>query len=100
MNMSAISTFSSIGLWPTNSVCVCVCGGNELKVCATLAYPHISSFSTMPVYTHTNILIPFKDLKPTGLKVDIASMSACLEGSMMPHFYCCLVVESTDKGNR
>ena len=30
-------------------VCVCVCGGNELEVWTTLAYPHISSFRTMPV---------------------------------------------------
>ena len=55
-------------------VCVCVCGWNELEVCTTLAYPHISSFRTMPVpYTSTRTLKPFEDSEPTGLKVDIAN---------------------------
>ena len=59
-------------------VSVCMCGWNKLEVCTTLAYPHISSFRTVPVYahkhTHTNtcILKPFEDSEPTGLKVDIA----------------------------
>ena len=53
--------------------CACVCGRNELEVCTTLAYPHISSFRTMPVlYTSTHLLKLFEDSEPTGLKVDIA----------------------------
>ena len=45
----------------------CVCGRNELKVCTMVAYSHIyiSSFRTMPVYshkhTHTRFLKPFED---------------------------------------
>ena len=47
----------------------CVCGRNELEVCTTLAYPHISSFRTMPVlYTSTRTLKPFQDSEPTGAK--------------------------------
>ena len=54
--------------------CVCVCVRDELEVCATLAYPHISSFRTMPVlYTSTRILKPFEDSEPTGLKVKHAA---------------------------
>ena len=50
-----------------------VCVRNELQVCTTLAYPHITSFHTMPVlYTSTRILRPFEDSEPMGLKVDIA----------------------------
>ena len=53
--------------------CMCVCGRNELEVCTTLAYPHISSFRTMPVlHTSTHILKPFEDSELMGLKVDIA----------------------------
>ena len=33
-------------------MCVCVCRWHGLEVCTTLAYPHISSCLTMPVYTH------------------------------------------------
>ena len=62
-------------------VCVCVCGRNELEVCTTLAYPHISSFRTILVFTHkhtrSRILKPFEDSEPTGLKVDIARTSLC-----------------------
>ena len=55
-------------------VCVCVCVWNELEVCATLAYPHISSFCTMPVlYTSTRILKPLEDSEQTGLKVKHAA---------------------------
>ena len=55
--------------------CVCVCGWNELELCTTLAYPHISSFCAMPVlYTSTHILKPFEDSELTGLKVDIAQI--------------------------
>ena len=63
-----MSTFSPIGSWSSNGMSVCVCGRNELEVCTTLAYPHISSFHT---HTHTS---PnhFKDSEPLGLKVDIA----------------------------
>ena len=43
-----MSTFSPIGSGP-QMVCLCVCGWNELEVCTTLAYPHISSFHIMPV---------------------------------------------------
>ena len=57
-------------------VCVCVCVWNKLEVCTTLAYPHISSFRTMPVLhtstRHTRVLKPFEDSEPTGLKADIA----------------------------
>ena len=57
-------------------MCVCVCGLNELEVCTTLAYPHVSSFRTMPaLYASTRILKPFEDSEPTGgLKVDIAEL--------------------------
>ena len=71
----AVFTFSPISSWSSNGmrmcacvcmcvcvcVCVCVCererervhcGWNELEVCNTLACPHISSFHTLPVYTH------------------------------------------------
>ena len=57
----AMSAFSPVGSRSSNSMrmCVCVCVSvsvwrqNELEVCNTLAYPHISSFRTMPVsYTH------------------------------------------------
>ena len=63
-------------------MCVCVCVPacarararervwNELEMCTALAYPHISSFRTKPVYTHKHIHIPF-EIKPTGLKVGI-----------------------------
>ena len=52
---------------------VCECGWNELEVCTMLAYPHISSFCTMPMlYTSTRILKPFEDSELMGLKVDIA----------------------------
>ena len=60
--------------WYEN-VCVClracVCVWTE---CTMLAYPHISSFWTMPVlaYTHTRILKLFEDGEPTGLKAEIA----------------------------
>ena len=61
-------------------LCLCVCGRNELEVCTMLAYPHISSFRVMPVYTHkhtnTRILKPFGDSEPTGLKVDITTLTA------------------------
>ena len=33
-------------------MCVCV-GGMNLHACTMLAYPHISSFCTMPMYIHT-----------------------------------------------
>ena len=58
-------------------VCVhaCVCGRNELEVCTTLAYPHISSFRTIHKHMHTHILKPFEDSEPMGLKVDIAESS-------------------------
>ena len=80
-----MSTFSPVGSRSSNgmsecvcvcvcmSVCVCVCGRNELEVCTTLAYPHISSFRTMPHKLHTHTLKPFEDSEPTGLKVDIAA---------------------------
>ena len=48
----AMSTFRPVGSWSSNGmrerkcvcicVCLCVCGRNELEVCTTLAYPHIS----------------------------------------------------------
>ena len=66
-------------------MCVCVRarvgGQNELEVCTTLAYPHItlsvhSVLTPDPVDTHkhmhTCILKPFEDSEPMGLKVDIA----------------------------
>ena len=71
----AMSTISHVGSRSSNGMrmCVCVCGRNELEVCITLAYPHISSFRTMPVlYTSTHILKPFEDRELTGLTVDIA----------------------------
>ena len=64
MKPIAMSTFSPVSLLSNGMrVCVCVCEGvcvcvcvcvhvlaqNELEMCTTLAYPHISSFSTMPV---------------------------------------------------
>ena len=54
---AAMSTFSSgrfeVLKW-YKCVCVCVCGRNELDVCTTLAYSHISLFRTMSVlYTST-----------------------------------------------
>ena len=51
-----------------------MCGWNEIEVCTTLAYPHISSFRTMPVlYTSTPTCIhkPFENSELTGLKADI-----------------------------
>ena len=57
-------------------VCVsaCVCG-RKYEVCITLAYPRISSFCTIPAYTHTSTRAPkpFEDSQPTGLKVDTAT---------------------------
>ena len=74
-----MSTFSPVGSRSSNGmrmcVCVCVRGRNDLEVCSTLAYPHISSFRTMPVLhrnKHTRILKAFEDSEPTGLKADIA----------------------------
>ena len=65
----AMSTFSPVDSRSSNDVCVCVCvcGRNELEVGSTLAYRHISSFRTrpLPVHTHTRILKPFEDSKPT-----------------------------------
>ena len=67
-----LSTFrQSVPVWQRECVCVCVCvcvcGRNELEVCTTLAYPHISSFCTMPVLytqlTHSRILKLFEDSK-------------------------------------
>ena len=70
----AMSAFSPVGSWFSNGmsmcVCVCVCKcvcvcvnvhvclcmWNEHEVCTTLVYPHISSFRTMPVYTHKHTL--------------------------------------------
>ena len=60
-------------------ICMCMCvhecmciDGMNMK--SALRW-HISSFHTMPAYTHehtgTHILIPFEDSKPTGLKVDV-----------------------------
>ena len=78
----AMFSFSPIGSRSSNDmkICVCVCararacvwGRNELEVCSTLAYPHKSSFRTVPVLytnTHTRILKPFQDIELTGLKV-------------------------------
>ena len=49
----AMSTFSPVGSRSSDGVCVC--GWNELEVCTTMAYPHISSLCTMPVlYTSTH----------------------------------------------
>ena len=77
-----MSTFSPVGSWSSNgmriSVCVCVCGRNELDVLTTLAYSHvICQFipyyaSAIHKHTHTLILKPSEDSEPTGLKVDIA----------------------------
>ena len=68
----AMSTFSPVGSWYES---VCVCGRNELEVCSTLAYPHISSFCAMPVlYTSTCAHASLEDSEPTGLKVDIAKL--------------------------
>ena len=53
----AMSTFSPVGSRSSNGMRMCVCGWNELEICTTLAYPHISSFCTMPVpqaHTHTH----------------------------------------------
>ena len=67
-----MSTFSPIGSGP-QMVCLCVCGWNELEVCTTLAYIHVSVHSIpCQCYTHTRILRPFEDSKPTGVKVDTA----------------------------
>ena len=57
----AMSTLSPIGLHSSNGmrmcVCVCVCARvyrMNMRVCTTLAHPHISSFRIMPVlYAHT-----------------------------------------------
>ena len=53
---SAVSTFSPIVSPSSNGLRVCACGWNELKVCSTLAYPHISSFCTMLVHVSSNQL--------------------------------------------
>ena len=59
-------------VWECVHVYVCVCvDGMNLK-CALRWHVHISSFCTLPVYTHTCILIPFEDCELTELKVDIA----------------------------
>ena len=58
------------------NVCVCGGGGNELEVCTTLEYIHISVHSVHK-HTHTCILKPFEDSELTGLKVDIACKLAC-----------------------
>ena len=77
----SMPTFSPLGSRSSNGMIVCVCVRvpacerervwNELEMCTTLTYPHISSFRTMPVYTHKHIHIPFVDSEPTGLKVVI-----------------------------
>ena len=62
---SAMSTFSPVGSRSSNGMrmceraCVraCVCVRNELEICTTLAYQHISSFRSMPVpqaHAHTH----------------------------------------------
>ena len=81
--------------WYEN-VCVCVCGQNELEVCATLAYPPISSFRPMPeLYTSTRTLKPFEDSEPTGLKVDIAwQLQRYFSASEQAH--CTLVVYDSE----
>ena len=56
--------------------CMRVCVRNVLEVCTTLAYPHISSFCTMPVLytsTHTHPQTIWGHLM--GLKMDIAPNS-------------------------
>ena len=57
--MRAMSAFSPVSLRSSDGismcVCVCACVRNELVVFMTLAYPHVSSFHTMPVlYTSTH----------------------------------------------
>ena len=85
--LPATSTFSphqfAVLKW-YECVCVCVCALARMCVCVrkrNLKYLlcwliHISSFCTMPVYTHKHmhacIRIPFEDSKLMGLKVDIA----------------------------
>ena len=71
-------------------MCVCVCVWNELEVCTTLVYPHISSFCIMPLlYTNTHecILKPFEDSKPTGLKVNIALFFNPLKKKVCSYLY-------------
>ena len=54
-------------------VCVRVHVRNKLEVCSTLAYPHISSFHAMPVYTHRHTHPQtVEHSETTGLNVDIA----------------------------
>ena len=73
-----VFTFSPVGSPSSNGMRMCVCGRNELEVCSTLAYPHISSFCAMPVlytstHTHTHPQSKkFEGSGTTGLKVDIA----------------------------
>ena len=79
-----MSTFSPVG-WPSNgmrmSVCVCVCVWTEWTW--SMHYVGISTYQFIPYYasairkhTHTPILKPSEDSKPTGLKVDIADFSS------------------------
>ena len=55
-----------------------MCGQNELEVCTTLTYPHISSFRT-----HTRIFKPSEDSEPSGLKADIAGRLVTMMMMMM-----------------
>ena len=75
-----ISTFSPFGLLSSDCLRMCVGAGgggrNELEVCTTLEYIHISVHSVHK-HTHTCILKPFEDSELTGLKVDIACKLAC-----------------------
>ena len=75
--------------------CVCVCGWNELEVCTTLAYIHVSVHSVLcqcvRKLTRTRILKPFEDSEPMGLKVDIAQTKVTpvttVTGSVFELFY-------------
>ena len=82
MVLPAMSTFSPTSLQSSNGMRMCVRAHTHVFVCKrNLKYAlcwliHISSFCTMPVYTHkhmhTCIHIPFEDSKLMELKVDIA----------------------------
>ena len=77
----AISTFSPVNSQSSNGMRMCVCVRNELEVCTTLTYPHISSFCAMSVVyasTCAHVLKSFEDSKLTGLKVDTASECVCV----------------------
>ena len=69
-----MSTFSPIGSLASNCMRMCVCVWTEWTWSTTLAYPHISSYRTMPVlYTQTHLQTIW------GYRTDGAKSGYCRE---------------------